>query len=117
MRFVAFLTALLLGLAAGIASIALHRTLPGLLLAAGTTVLALWTLRQWLPRAATVFAAGWLVPLLAAISGRGEGDYAVSSDALGWLLIGTGFVVLVTGISWGRPPTGRSDSGSHRHPT
>jgi hypothetical protein len=114
MRFVAYLTALVLGLATGVASIAVHRTLPGLLLATTTTLVVLWTLRLWLPRATTAFAAGWLVPLLVAITGRGEGDYAVSSDARGWLLVITGFVVLVTGISWGRPPAGRSDSGSYR---
>ncbi|HSE08064.1 MAG TPA: hypothetical protein VLB29_05320 [Nocardioidaceae bacterium] len=107
----AYLTALALGLAAGVAVIAVHRTLLGFVLAAVTTLVVLWTLRQWLPRAATAFAAGWLLPLLVAISGRSEGDYAVSSDLHGWMLIIFGFVVLITGISWGRPMPGRSDSG------
>jgi hypothetical protein len=117
MRFAAYALTLVLGLAAGIAAIAVHRTFLGLLLGTGTAVLVIWTLRQWLPRAGTVFAAAWLVPLLAAISGRGEGDYAVSSDSRGWLLIASGFVVLVTGIAWGRPPTGPHDSGSGGLPT
>ena len=117
MRFVAYALSLALGLAAGVAAIAVHRTYLGLLLGAGTAVLVVWTLRQWLPRAGTVFAAGWLVPLLVAISGRGEGDYAVSADGRGWLLILAGFVVLVTGIAWGRPPTERRDSGSGGAPT
>jgi hypothetical protein len=117
MRFVGYALAAFLGLAAGIAAIAVHRTFLGLLLGAGTAVLVIWTLRQWLPRAGTAFAAGWLVPLLAAITGRGEGDYAVSADSRGWLLIVAGFVVLVTGIAWGRPPTVRHDSGSAGVPT
>ena len=117
MRFVGYALALALGLASGVAAIAVHRTPFGLLLGAGTAVLVIWTLRQWLPRAGTAFAAGWLVSLLTAIAGRGEGDYAVSSDGRGWLLIVAGFVVLVTGIAWGRPPTVRRDSGSGGLPT
>lgn len=103
---------LLLGLAVGIAAIAVHRTVYGAVLALTTTLVSMWTLRLWVPRAATAFAAGWLVALLVAIAGRAEGDYAVSSDGLGWLLIGSGFVVLVAGVAWTRPPVVRSDSGS-----
>jgi hypothetical protein len=113
----ALVLALLLGLAAGICAIALHRSLPGLVLGVGTAVVVLRTLGLWLPRAAMVFAAGWLVALLGAVAGRGEGDYVVSSDGYGWLLIASGLVVLVTGILWGRPPTVRRDSGSGGLPT
>jgi hypothetical protein len=108
MRLLGYALALALGLAAGVAAIAVHHTLPGLLLGAGAAVVTIWTLRLWLPRAATVFAAGWLAPLLVAVAGRKEGDYAVASDLQGWLLIGTGFVVLTTGIAWGRPATVRT---------
>lgn len=111
MRFLGYALALVLGLAAGVAAIAVHRSPAGLLLGTGTAVVVIWTLRSWLPRAATAFAAGWLVPLVAAVGGRGEGDYAVSSDLYGWLLIVAGFVVLVTGLAWGRAPAVRHDSG------
>ena len=110
MRLLAYSGALLLGFAAGVAAIAVHHTPAGLLLGAGTAIVVIWTLRLWLPRAATAFAAGWLVPLVTAVAGRREGDYAVASDLLGWLLIGAGFVVLVTGIAWGRPQVVRRDS-------
>jgi hypothetical protein len=110
MRFLGYALALVLGLAAGIAAIAVHRTVPGLVLGTGTAVVVMRALRLWLPRAAAAFAAGWLVPLVVAVAGRSEGDYAVSSDAYGWLLIGSGFVVLVTGIAWAQPPRFRSVS-------
>jgi hypothetical protein len=117
MRLLGYVVALVLGLAAGIAAVALHRTLPGLVLGVGTALVVIRTLGMWLPRAATAFAAGWLAVLVAAVAGRGEGDYVVSSDGRGWLLIASGFVVLVTGIVWGRPPTVRRDSGSGGLPT
>jgi hypothetical protein len=117
MRLLAYVLALVLGFAAGIAAIAVHRSPAGILLGLGTAVVVIWALRQWLPRAAAAFAAGWLVPLLVAVAGRGEGDYAVSSDLHGWLLIGSGFVVLVTGIALSTVPTVRHDSGSRGTPT
>jgi peptidoglycan/LPS O-acetylase OafA/YrhL len=106
------LTALVLGPAAAVATVAVHRSAPGLLLGVAATVATIRALRDWVPRAATAFAAGWLVVLVAAVAGRGEGDYVVSSDLLGWLLIGSGFVVLVTGLAWGRPAAVPDDSGS-----
>jgi hypothetical protein len=109
--------ALLLGAAASVAAIAVHRTWSGLLIAGAGALAAMWALRWWAPRAATTFAAGWLAVLLLAIAGRGEGDYVVSSDTIGWALIGFGLVVLVTGIAWGRQPVVRHDSGSAGAPT
>ena len=112
MRLLAYLAALLLGLAAGIAAVALHRSLPGLVLGTGVAVVTLWAIGQWMPRAAAAFAAGWLLPLLAALSGRGEGDYAVVSDTGGYLFIAAGLVVLVTGLLCAVLPGERHDSGS-----
>jgi len=117
MRATVLAAALLVGSAAGVCAIAIHRSLPGLVLGVGTALVAMWTLRLWQPHAATLFAAGWLVPLLGAVSGRAEGDYAVSSDLLGWLLIVSGLVVVVTGIIWGRPLPGARDSGPGGAPT
>jgi cytochrome b subunit of formate dehydrogenase len=110
MRLLVLLVALVLGFAAGVAAIAVHRTLPGLLLGTATAVAVMVALRPWEPRASAAFAAGWLVPLVAAVAGRSEGDYAVASDLLGWLLIGSGFVVLVTGITAARPLPPRRDA-------
>jgi hypothetical protein len=109
---VVLVLSLLLGLAVAVATLAVHRTLSGVVIAGAAALAAMWALHWWVPRAATTFAAGWLAVLLVAIAGRGEGDYVVSSDTLGWTLIGFGFVVLVTGIAWGRPPTVRRDSAS-----
>jgi hypothetical protein len=111
MRFLGYLLVLVLGLAAGVASVAVHRSVLGLALAAVATVMAIRASRWWLPRAGTLFAAGWLVPFLMAVGGRGEGDYAVSSDLRGWLLVGLGFVVFVTGLASGRVPPAAHDSG------
>ncbi|HEU4512448.1 MAG TPA: hypothetical protein VFR87_05040 [Nocardioidaceae bacterium] len=113
---VALALSMLLGVAVALVSIAVHRTWSGILLAGAGTLAAMWALHWWVPRAATTFAAGWLAVLLLAIAGRGEGDYVVSSDTLGWTLIGFGLVVLVTGIVWGRAPTVRRDSGSEGPP-
>ena len=102
----------LLGLAVGVAAVMLHRSSVGLLLSLGTTVLTMRALRHWAPRAVTGFAVGWLAVLLAALAGRAEGDLAVATDTAGWVLVGGGFVVLVTAILWGRSPGTRSSSGS-----
>jgi hypothetical protein len=112
MRFLALGLSLLLGLAAGVAALAVCRSYAGLVLGVGSALVAMWTLRQWQPATVTLFAAGWLVPLLVAVAGRDEGDYVVGSDLLGWLLILAGVVILVLGLVWGRPPPGRRDSGS-----
>lgn len=89
----------LLGLAAGLASVVVHRSLPGMLLAATAVLTAQWALRQWYRRSAAVFAAGWVAPLVVALLGRPEGDYAVGNDLAGYLLIGTGFLVAAVGIT------------------
>ena len=112
MRPLAYVAALVLGLAAGIAAIAVHRSPVGLVLGVGTALVTIRALRLWLPRAAMAFAVGWLVPLVLAVAGRPEGDVVVASDSYGWLLIVAGFVVLVTGILSGRPPA--VEYGSNR---
>lgn len=117
MRLLAYLVALLLGLAAGVAAIAVHRTLPGLVLGTGAALVALWALRQWLARAGAAFAAGWLAPLVIGLVGRGEGDYLVASDPRGYLLIGAGLTVLLAGIVSSVPAGGRHDSRSVGAPT
>jgi len=111
MRVVVLAAAPLLGVAAGVAAIAVHRSVPGLVLGVGTALVVTWTLRLWAAYAATLFAAGWLAPLIVAIGGRAEGDYVVSSDLMGWLIIASGLVVAAAGIAWGRPLSAPRDSG------
>jgi hypothetical protein len=104
--------ALSLGLAAGVSAIAVHQTLLGLLLAAGAALASIRALRYWEPKAAAAFTGGWLLPVVVALVGRGEGDYAVSADGTGYLLIGLGLVILVTGLASGLRPQRRRDSVS-----
>jgi hypothetical protein len=104
--------ALWLGLLAGVAAVVLHHTTWGMVLAAVAAVAAVRALRLWNPTAATAFTAGWVVPLLVALAGRAEGDYAVSADGKGYVLVGVGVVVFVTGLVSGPRPRGRHDSGS-----
>jgi hypothetical protein len=113
MRLTAYVAAFALGLAAGTAAIGVHRSAFGLLLGAGTAVVTMSALRQWLRPAAAWFAVGWLVPLVAGLAGRAEGDYAVSSDLSGLLLIAAGLLVLFVGVV----SVARHDSGSRRRPT
>jgi hypothetical protein len=108
----ALLLSVLLGAAVAVAALATHRSPSGAVAAMATTLVAMWALRCWWGRAVLAFAAGWSVTMLAAVVGRGEGDYVVSSDPMGWLLIGFAVVVLVTGALWGQPRAPRSDSGS-----
>ena len=117
MRFPAYAAALVLGVAAGIAAIAVHRSPVGLILGVGTALVTIRALRLWLPRAAMAFAVGWLVPLVLAVAGRPEGDVVVASDGYGWLLIVAGFVVLVTGILSGRPRAVQYGSNRPESPT
>jgi hypothetical protein len=102
----------LLGLAVGVAAVFLHRSTAGLVLGLGTTVLTMRALRHWAPPAVIGYAVGWLAVLLAALGGRAEGDLAVATDTVGWVLVGGGLVVLVTAILWARPHRERSSSGS-----
>lgn len=114
---VALVLSLLLGVAVAVAAIATHRSLPGEILAITTTLAVMWAVRGWLPRAVPAFAVGWSAAVLVAVAGRGEGDYAVSSDPNGWLLIGFSLVVLVTGVVWSGPPAIPSDSATPGTPT
>lgn len=104
--------ALPLGVLAGVAAVAVHHSLPLLLLAAAGALAAVRALRWWTPRAAVAFTVGWLVALVVALAGRPEGDYVVAGGLPGTLLIALGLVVLVTGLASGLAPGPRHDSSS-----
>lgn len=111
------LVSALLGLAVGVVAVGLHRSAVGLVLGLGTTVLTMRALHHWAPRAVVGFAVGWLAALLLALGGRAEGDLAVATDTVGWVLVGGGLVVLVTAILWARPRRERRSSGASGAPT
>lgn len=117
MRFLGYALGFLLGLPTGIAAIAVHHSAVGLVLGVVTTLVVSWTLHLWLAGTAMAFSAGWLVPLVFAVAGRPEGDVAVASDAYGWSLIVSGFVVLLTGILWGRAPAVQNGAKRDGAPT
>jgi hypothetical protein len=97
MRWLAASALLAGGAATGLATAALHERWWGLLLGAAATALALRALPAgWWSRLA--FALGWTGMLVQLSSPRPEGDYAVSRDVPGYLLLGLGLAVLVTGL-------------------
>jgi hypothetical protein len=103
-RLLAAAGGLLLGCAAGVAALAVHRSLPGLVLAAVASVAALVALRGWSRRAEIGFVLGWLLTAAVAVLGRPEGDYVVAGDLLGTGLLGTGLVLLVAAAVGSRRP-------------
>jgi len=94
MRALGSFLALLLGFATGVAGVGVHRIPFGLVLAVGAALGTVWALRQWRRTTVAWFAAGWLVALGGGLLGRPEGDIAVGSDTAGYILIGTGFVLV-----------------------
>lgn len=108
MRALAALGLLVLGAATGVASVALHSAWWGLLLGVTATAAALWALPPgWWSR--TPFGLGW-----AALTGylsvrRGEGDYVISSDLNGYLLLAFALAVVVVSLAT-LPRPGRADA-------
>ena len=102
----AHVVALVLGVAVGVASLAVHRDelggLPaGLLLVAVTSVYVGWALRRFgaTGRVAASYGVGWLAVLTYVLVGRPEGDFVIAADVDGYTLIGVGLVVVVLLVS------------------
>ena len=107
--------ALLLGGAVvGLATVALHTIWWGLLLGALATAATVYALPAgWWLRAA--FGVGWAVAVGYLSVPRPEGDYVISADANGYLLLGLAVAVLVVSLATlPRPTPGRADTGN-RH--
>lgn len=102
----------LLGAAVGLGTVALHDYPWGLGLGVVTTAATMVALSPgWWSRLA--FAFGWVAVLGFAVAPRPEGDYLVSSDLDGYLLLAVGMVVLVTGVvGVVRRRAGADDSGA-----
>ena len=89
---------LLGGAAVSTCSVLLHDYAWGLALGVVTTFALLVALPPgWWSRLA--FAIGWVVVLWQATSERPEGDYLVSSDVSGYLLLLAGMLVLAGGVA------------------
>lgn len=96
-RALVALACLLLGAGVGLATVLLHGYGWGLGLGIAATAATLVALPGgWWRRLA--FALGWTAVLGVATVQRPEGDYLVSSDASGYLLLATGVVVLAAGF-------------------
>lgn len=101
--------AALIGAATAVAAIAVHRSGPGWLTLAVTASLGVaWGLRSTgTPRLGAAYCLGWLVVLGFALAGRPEGDYVLASDTAGYVMMATGFALVVLGItSLGRGEVG-----------
>lgn len=102
---------LLGGAVVGLAAVALHTIWWGLLLGAAATAATLYALPPgWWLRAS--FGVGWAATVGFLSVPRPEGDYLISADANGYLLLGLGVVVLVVSLATlPRPSTRRADTG------
>ena len=88
------LVCLLLGLVVGLSAVALHLRWWGLLLAIAATATTAYALPPgWWAR--MPFAFGWVAMVGYLAFPRGEGDYAISSDAPGYVLLGFAVALLV----------------------
>lgn len=87
----------LLGLAVGVCAVAVHGYAWGLVLALAATAATLVALPPgWSSR--LPFALGWVAVLVAVTPERPEGDYLVSGDLGGYLLLGAGVLVFGAGF-------------------
>lgn len=86
-----------LGLATGVATVALHATWWGLLLglvASFSTLLALPP--RWFTR--PTFGGGWVVPVALGAGRRPEGDYLIAADPAGYLLLAATLALIVMAV-------------------
>lgn len=93
--------AALIGAATAIAALAVHRSGPAwLVLAVAASVAVAWGLRSTgTPRLGAAYCVGWLVVLGFALAGRPEGDYVLAGDTAGYVMMATGFALVVLGIT------------------
>lgn len=103
---------LALGAAVSLCTLALHDLWWGLALGlAATAATAAALPPRWWGRLA--FALGWVALLAVATPRRAEGDYLVSGDVEGYVLLGAGAVLLgAAGAGLLPRARGRRDSGS-----
>lgn len=95
---------LVLGLCAGLASVAIHdKGWAWFLLAVAAPLATSAAAAPGLPRGG--FSLGWLVVLAIALGGRPEGDFAIQATARGYGLLASGVVLLGVAVAtFPRPP-------------
>ena len=104
MRLLAALGLLVAGAVTAVAAVAVHQLAWGLPLAAAATLLAVWGLPPgWWSRLA--FAVGWVVMVGWLSVPRPEGDYLLSTDVRGYLVLGLGLLAMVLGVATLPRPT------------
>ena len=87
-----------LGAGTGLASVAVHdKSWPWFLLAVAAPLATTIALASGIPRSA--YVAGWFCLLTLATLGRPEGDYAITSSARGYSLLGTGVILLLLAVA------------------
>ena len=114
-RFVAAPLLVVLGAVTVICTVALHSSLLGWMLGAAASIVTVSVLPGgWFYR--PPFALGWVGVGMVILQGRPEGDFLVSNDTYGSLLLGVGgAVVAFTVFGLARPPE-RAGSGSAQTP-
>lgn len=89
---------LLAGAMTGLATVALHELAWGLPLGLAASLVTVVALPPgWWSRLA--FAAGWDVMVGWLTVPRPEGDYVISQDVPGYVVLGTGLLLLVIGVA------------------
>lgn len=97
------------GAVVGLAAVALHPLWWGLLLGVAATSASLWALPPgWWSR--TSFGVGWVGMVGYLSAPRPEGDYVISADWQGYLLLGFGIAVLIFALATLPAPRGRGRS-------
>ncbi|NYD42831.1 hypothetical protein [Nocardioides panaciterrulae] len=98
---------LALGAGTAVASVAVHELGWALPLAVAATLLTLVALPAgWWTR--LPFALGWTCLVAWVVGPRPEGDYVISSDVQGYVVVGLALLVLVLGIATLPRPGGRA---------
>jgi len=114
-RVVAAPVLLVLGAGTALATVALHELAWGLPLAVAATVATLVALPPgWWSR--LPFALGFTAFVGWVVEPRPEGDYAISSDWRGYVVVGGALLLLVVGIATLPRPRPRTSPGSAREP-
>ena len=97
MRFAGAVLLVAAGAATALATVLLHPLWWGLALAIAATLATLWALpRGWFTR--LPFALGWVALVTWMSPRRDEGDFVISSDSAGYVLLGFSLVVVVVAV-------------------
>jgi hypothetical protein len=102
---------LVIGLAVGLASVAVHSTWWGLPLALVTTALTAYAAPSGWP-GRLPFVLGWAVAVGVLAVPRGEGDFVIAGDVSGYALLGFGVMVVVAGFATLPAPRNNAPSGA-----